>query len=172
MAYHIFLKSLRSLEEFRKYPHLKIPPKSPPTKFQSLAIIRNQIFIRKRIFLHFRPKTAQRPVGPSGLSARPPPGAPLLPQAAHTCLAHPGLRGRGVIARSRLFFEFAQPGGYAFSLCHRHVGPTCHLCRLPRAARPRLKFPSAAAPRATRSPALDANQSPFTPRLDSPLNPR
>jgi hypothetical protein len=29
MACYIFLKSLRSLEEFRKNPHVKIPPKSP-----------------------------------------------------------------------------------------------------------------------------------------------
>jgi hypothetical protein len=33
MAYYIFLKSWRSLEEFRKNPHLKIPPKSPSTNF-------------------------------------------------------------------------------------------------------------------------------------------
>jgi hypothetical protein len=116
MAHYIFLKSLRSLEEFRKKPHVKIPPKSPSTNFQSLAIIKNQFFIRKRIFLHFRPRTAQRPVGLSGLSARPPsPAPPLLLRAVHTRSAHPGLRGLGVIARSRLFFEFAQPGGYAFS---------------------------------------------------------
>jgi hypothetical protein len=37
MAYYIFLKSLRSLEEFRKNPHVKIPPKSPSINFQSLA---------------------------------------------------------------------------------------------------------------------------------------
>jgi hypothetical protein len=79
MAYYIFLKSLRSLEEFRKNPHVKIPPKSPPTNLQSLAIIKNQIFIRKRIFLHFRPRTAPRPVGPSGLSAQPPPWRPPPP---------------------------------------------------------------------------------------------
>jgi hypothetical protein len=29
MAYYNFLKSLRSLEEFMKNPHVKIPPKSP-----------------------------------------------------------------------------------------------------------------------------------------------
>jgi hypothetical protein len=115
MAYYIFLKYLRSLEEFMKNPHVKIPPKSPSTNFQSLAIIKNQFFIQKRIFLHFRPRTAQRPVGPSGLSARPlSPAPPLLPWAMHGRSAHPGLRGLGVIARSRLFFEFAQPGGYAF----------------------------------------------------------
>jgi hypothetical protein len=142
MAYYIFLKSLRSLEEFRKNPHVKTPPKSPSTNFQSLDIIKNQFFIRKRIFLHFRPRTAQRPVGPSGLSARPLSPAPPLPQAAHVSSAHPGLHGHGVIARSRLFFEFAQPGGYAFSLCHRHAGPTCQLCRLPRAADPGQDFPA------------------------------
>jgi hypothetical protein len=74
MAYYIFLKSLRSLEEFRTNPHVKIPSKSPSTNFQSLAIIKNQFFIRKRIFLHFQPRTAQRPVRP--LSPATLPGAP------------------------------------------------------------------------------------------------
>jgi hypothetical protein len=114
MSYYIFLKSLRSLEEFRKNPHVKIPLKSPSTNFQSLVIIKNQFFIRKRIFLHFRPRTAQRPVGPSDLSAWPLSPMPPLLRVAHTRSAHPGLRGLGVIARSHLFFEFAQPGGYAF----------------------------------------------------------
>jgi hypothetical protein len=173
MAYYIFLKSLRSLEEFRKNPHGKIPPKSPPTNFQSLAIIKNQIFIRKRIFLHFRPRTAPRPVGPSGLLARPPsPAPPLLPRAAHARSAHPGLRGPGVIARSRLFFEFAQPGGYAFNLCHHHAGPTCQLRCLPRAARPRLKSPQRLTAIYRPAPPglhhYDATQSPLLPRLDSP----
>jgi hypothetical protein len=44
MAYYIFLKSLRSLEEFRKNPHVKIPPKSPSTNFQSLGKFKNPIF--------------------------------------------------------------------------------------------------------------------------------
>jgi hypothetical protein len=60
MVNFIFLKYLRSLEEFMKNPHIKIPPKSPPTNFQSLYIFKNPIFIRKRIFLHFRPN---RPSG-------------------------------------------------------------------------------------------------------------
>jgi hypothetical protein len=55
MTYFIFLKSLRSLEEFRKNPHVKIPPKSPPTNFQSLGIFKNQILFGKQFFLHFRP---------------------------------------------------------------------------------------------------------------------
>jgi hypothetical protein len=44
MAYYIFLKSLRSLEEFRKNPHVKIPPKSPCANFQSLGKFKNPIF--------------------------------------------------------------------------------------------------------------------------------
>jgi hypothetical protein len=60
MAYYIFLKSLRSLEEFRKNPHLKIPPKSPSTNFQSLGEFKNSIFIGKEIFFNFR---ANRPSG-------------------------------------------------------------------------------------------------------------
>jgi hypothetical protein len=54
MTYFIFLKSLTRLEEFRKNPHVKIPPKSP-TNIQSLDIFKNQILFRKEFFLHFRP---------------------------------------------------------------------------------------------------------------------
>jgi hypothetical protein len=55
MAYFIFLKYLRSLEEFRKNPHVKIPPKSPCANFQSLDIFKKLIFIQKGIFFGFRP---------------------------------------------------------------------------------------------------------------------
>jgi hypothetical protein len=55
MAYYIFLKSLRSLEEFRKNPHVKIPPKSSSTNFQSLAKFKNPILIHKFFFLAFGP---------------------------------------------------------------------------------------------------------------------
>jgi hypothetical protein len=37
MAYCIFLKSMESLEEFRKNPHVQIPSKSPCKNSQSLA---------------------------------------------------------------------------------------------------------------------------------------
>jgi hypothetical protein len=59
MSYYIFLKSLRSLEEFRKNPHVKIPPKSPSTNFQSLGKFKNPIFNSEIPFSLF--------------SARPPP---------------------------------------------------------------------------------------------------
>jgi hypothetical protein len=62
-AYYIFLKSLRSLEEFRKNPHVKIPPKSPCAKFQSLGKFRNPIFNSETLFPCFQPG---RPCGPLG----------------------------------------------------------------------------------------------------------
>jgi hypothetical protein len=71
MAYYIFLKSLRSLEEFRKNPHAKIPPKSLSTNFQSLGKFKNPIFIRKRIFPSLSAQSALRLAGPPGLLAQP-----------------------------------------------------------------------------------------------------
>jgi hypothetical protein len=65
MACYIFLKSLRSLEEFRKNPHIKIPPKSPSTNFQSLGKFKNPILIQK--FLFFPDFWPSRPRGPLGL---------------------------------------------------------------------------------------------------------
>jgi hypothetical protein len=57
MAYFIFLKSLRSLGEFRKNPHVKIPPKSPCANFQSLGVFKNQILFRKE----FSPSLSAHP---------------------------------------------------------------------------------------------------------------
>jgi hypothetical protein len=53
MAYYIFLKSLRSLDEFRKNPHVKIPPKSPCANFQSLGKFQNPIPNSKIFFFIF-----------------------------------------------------------------------------------------------------------------------
>jgi hypothetical protein len=84
MAYYIFLKSLRSLEEFRKNPHAKIPPKSPSTNFQSLGKFKNsQNFSTE--FGPTRPSRSPvpyvqpRPAPPqfrSHAAAPPPPGLP------------------------------------------------------------------------------------------------
>jgi hypothetical protein len=79
MAYYIFLKSLRSLEEFRKNPHVKIPPKSPSTNFQSLGKFKNPNFNSEISFPYFRPG---RPCGPLGLWPSQPDGLSPLPQAA------------------------------------------------------------------------------------------
>jgi hypothetical protein len=80
MAWHIsfFLKYLRSLEEFRKNSHVKIPPKFPCGNFQSLGKFKTPIFNSKIFLLHFRPGYPYRPTRPS---AQPAPLAPLLPQA-------------------------------------------------------------------------------------------
>jgi hypothetical protein len=51
MEYSIFLKYLRGLEEFRKNPHIKIPPKSSCANLQNLGIFKNLIFYSKRNFL-------------------------------------------------------------------------------------------------------------------------
>jgi hypothetical protein len=73
MAYYIFLKSLRCLEEFRKNPHAKIPPKSPCANLQSLRKFKNPIFNLEILFFAFGPAdlaahSAVGPVGPAGLS--------------------------------------------------------------------------------------------------------
>jgi hypothetical protein len=77
MAYFIFLKYFKSLEEFRKNPHAKIPPKSPCANFQSLGLFKNLIFIQKGIFFGFQPiqpsPARAGPLRPTGhrLPARP-----------------------------------------------------------------------------------------------------
>jgi hypothetical protein len=76
MAYYIFLKSLRSLEEFRKNPQVKIPPKSPCANFQSLGKFKNPIFNSKILFLRFQPG---QPYGPLGLW----PSRPRWPLSSH-----------------------------------------------------------------------------------------
>jgi hypothetical protein len=80
MACHIsfFLKYLRSLEEFRKNLHVKIPPKFPCANFQSLSKFKNPIFNSKIFLLHFQPGYPYRPTRPS---TQPAPLAPLLLQA-------------------------------------------------------------------------------------------
>jgi hypothetical protein len=75
MAYYIFLKSLRSLEEFWKNPHVKIPPESPSTNFQSLGKFKNPIFNSKILFLAFGPAdpAARSASGPASPPAGPSP---------------------------------------------------------------------------------------------------
>jgi hypothetical protein len=95
MAWHIifFIKSLRSIEEFSKNPHLKIPPKSPCANFQSLGKFKNPIFNSEILFLRFRPG---RPCGPLGrwpswphwpLSSRGP-NSTLPVQLAHVLMVY------------------------------------------------------------------------------------
>jgi hypothetical protein len=78
MAYYIFLKSLRSLEEFRKNPHVKIPPKSPCANFQSLGIFKNQFLFGKE----FSPSLSAHPAFRPNLLFLLPADFPPLPHWA------------------------------------------------------------------------------------------
>jgi hypothetical protein len=117
-------------------------------------------------------KNSSSKFGPPG------PASPVLacsaPQAAtHVRSAHPGLRGLGVFAKSRLFFEFVQPGDDAFFLCHRHVGPACQLRRLPCIGRPEACLPRASpqliALRLPASIIATPIKAPYSPALIPPL---
>jgi hypothetical protein len=107
MAYYIFLKSLRSLEEFRKNPHVKFLINLLLQISKALLYSKIKFLFGEEFFFTFGPER------PGGQSARPasqpgrPPRHPLLLRATHGRSAHPDLRGLGLIARSRLFFEFA-----------------------------------------------------------------
>jgi hypothetical protein len=101
MAYYNFLKSLRSLEEFMKNPHVKIPPKSP-TNFQSLGKFKNPIFNSEIIFPCFRPGQT---CGPFGLWPSQPTG-----RAVRTGRSHPG-RPIQPARRSRLHGKYVFPFG-------------------------------------------------------------
>jgi hypothetical protein len=93
MAYIIFIKSMRSLGEFRKNPHVKIPPKSPCANFQSLGIFKNQILFgeefspslsahpafRPSLFFFYRPIFPPLPTGPWPSDRPSPPARPNQP---------------------------------------------------------------------------------------------
>jgi hypothetical protein len=110
--------------------------------------------------------------GPPGL-ASPMLARSALQAAVRARSAHPVLRDLGVFAKSRLFFEFAQPGDDAFFLCHHHAGPACQLRRLPRVSRPEARLPHASpqliAPRLPASMIATPIKAPYSPALIPPL---
>jgi hypothetical protein len=134
VACYIFLKSLRSLDEFRKNLQVKIPHKSPSINFQSLGKFKNPILFRKFLFfLIFGPAdpAACLASGPAR-----PPTAPS-PQAKIARPAHPA---RASVASSWemccLFgSRLPEPAASPSSLCQ--LGPICHMCLSHRADRPR-----------------------------------
>jgi hypothetical protein len=141
MAYYIFVKSLRSLEEFRKNPHVKIPPKFPSTNFQSLGKFKNLIFNSEILFPYFRPG---RPCGLLGLCPASP-LASLPPQAKTAPAGPPSPRVSRVFTGICFPFWFAPSESAASpsSLCQ--AGPSCQLRPPPPAARPhpcRHHFPA------------------------------
>jgi hypothetical protein len=66
-----------------KNPHIKIPPKSPCTNFQSPSIFKNPIFIPKRFFLQI---LAQPPAGLFGPRSPPVLSSSLTAPAEHRLL--------------------------------------------------------------------------------------
>jgi hypothetical protein len=195
MAYYTFLKSLRSLEEFRKNPHVKIPPKSPCANFQSLVNSKIQFLIRKFFFLILaRPPPLfffQPSRGPPSPSRFGPvatelvrfsslqnlsvfatcPIWPLHPQAAVRALGPLGPLGPsrvGVFVKRRILIDFAHSGRDTFSLSHYcHVGPACQLHPLPSPPADRCHSSPPATPRRSASN-LEMPGKVFTPRLDFP----
>jgi hypothetical protein len=75
--------------------------------------------------------------------------------------------GLGVFAKSRLFFEFAQPSDDAFFLCHRHASPACQLRRLPHVGRPEARLlrtsPQLIAPRLPANIIATPIKAPYSP---------
>jgi hypothetical protein len=147
MVYYIFLKSLRSLEEFRKNPHVKIPPKSTTTNFQSLGKFKNPIFNSEIIFPcgPFSLWPGQ-PCGPFSLWPSQPtgravpvgqnsPGRPIQP-ARRSCL-----RGKYVFP---LGSRLPEPTTSPSSPCQ--PGPTCQIHPLPHVGRPWSEILHATAP--------------------------
>jgi hypothetical protein len=119
MAYYIFLKSLWSLEEFRKNPHVKIHSKSPCANFQSLGKFKNPIFNLEILFPCFRPG---RPCGPLGHWPR----WPLSSRGLNSTLPPP----------SRFSVKWARAVRFVFLPRRPTVATSSRRLWPPRAARP------------------------------------
>jgi hypothetical protein len=169
MAYYIFLKSLRSLEEFRKNLHVKIPPKSSSTNFQSIDKFKNPIFNSEIPFPYFWPG---RPCGPLGCwPSRP--RWPLSSSAGHrpAQAAQPACVV-GVIAEVHFLLGFTLSVLGAFSLSTADAWVPCVSSVFPTApADPSRKSSTLPLP-ASPAPRLGYHQD-FTapPPIISPLNP-
>jgi hypothetical protein len=120
MAYYIFLKYLRNLEEFRKNPHVKIPPKFPSTNFQSLDKFKNPIFNSEILFPYFRPG---RPCGPPGLQPSRLPLASLRSRAESNPAGPASPRVDGAFVEVRFAFWFTPSRAGRLSLVPLTTGP-------------------------------------------------
>jgi hypothetical protein len=120
MAYYIFLKSLRSLEESKKNPHVKIPPKSPSSKFQSLGKFKNPIFNSEILFPYSRPGS---PCGPPGLRPSRLPLAALLSRVESNPVGPASPRVDGASVKVRFPFLFTPSRAGRLSLVPLTTGP-------------------------------------------------
>jgi hypothetical protein len=172
MAYFIFLKYLRSLEELTKNPHVKIPPKSPCANFQSIGKFKNPIFNSKNIFLHFQPG---QPYGPLSLW----PSRPHWPLSSHGPKPPlPAHLARASVGSSRMYvFPFGSrllswsllsrlsvkwAGVVSFIFLRHRPTVAASSCR--------LRPPCVARPPTSRSQARSSLHA-LIPPLISPLNP-
>jgi hypothetical protein len=164
MAYYIFLKSLRNLEEFRKNPHVKIPPKSPSTNFQSLGKFKNPILIRKFFFL-VSARPTLRPARPLAQPAhRPRHPRRLKPSRP----AHPARASVTSSWEIRFPFWFVPSRADRLSLVSVKRAPlvSCVFPTMPTDPDRFLLSPPATPRRPTSD--LEMPGEVFTPRLDSP----
>jgi hypothetical protein len=164
---------LRSLEEFRKNPHVKIPPKSPSTNFQGLGKFKNPILNRKFFFLAFglANLAARSAYGPAS-----PPAAPSRrPKSSRP--AHPA-RASVTSSQEICFpFWFAPSRAGRLSLVSLASGPCLSaMSSPPRQPTPdgfsrRLRPPRVARPLTSRCPAryLPHSLIPLLNRTPSPL---
>jgi hypothetical protein len=125
MACYIFLKSLRSLEEFIENPHVKIPPKSPSTNFQSLGKFKNPIFNSEIPFSLFSARPTLRPTRPLAQPASWP-RCPLRPKPSWP--AHPA---RASVTSSReirfpFWFTPSELAASPSSLCQSGLSYQLH----------------------------------------------
>jgi hypothetical protein len=170
MAYYIFLKSFRSLEEFRKNPHVKIPPKSPSTNFQSLDKFKNPIFNLEMSFFLISARPTLEPTRPLAHPAHWP-CRPRTPKPSRP--AHPALTSVASSREIRFPFWFApsETAASPSSLCQ--PGPSCQIHPFPRVGRPEARLPRALpqliAPRLPASIIATIIKAPYSPTLIPPL---
>jgi hypothetical protein len=174
MAYYIFLKFLRCLEEFRKNSHVKIPPKSPSTNFQSLGKFKNPIFNSEILFLAFGPAdpAARSTSGPASQPAMPSPQAkivstsPSSPRVDHVFAENMfSLSDHAFLSRPpllRLSVNRAAPVRFTPFPTPADPGRKSPVPSLPRVVAPRLGCPRAFTELPHHSPPL----IPFTPSLN------
>jgi hypothetical protein len=153
---------LRSLEEFRKNPHVKIPPKSPCANFQSHDIFNNSIFIQKGIFLKFRPiRPSPARVSPLCPAGHRIPTRPTRPKPhCHICQKAYSLRLCALRQRCLLSLTSLPSGAHLSAPSPSPHWPTV-------AASPRRPRP----PHAARPPTSRCQARSSLPALIPPLNP-
>jgi hypothetical protein len=145
MAYYIFLKSLRSLKEFRKNPHVKIPPKSPSTNFQSLGKFNNPIYNSEVLFFFISAWPTLRPTRP--LSPASPLATPSPVGRKHLAGPSSPRVGRVLAGNTFSFSDHAFPSRPPPPSITATRAPLVSFIISPAPADPGQNLPCAAAPR-------------------------